>query len=247
MISQTRKTRVLIADDHAIVRAGVRAVFAQASEYVVVGEAQDCTSLVQAVGRQLPDLVVMDFAAEGPPGLAAIADIKGRHPDTRILILTGDRSRDHVVAALQAGANGYILKEAGIPELLDALACVCRGNTYLSSEIAGIVIGSGFGQMRETAAGATPTTLSQREAQVLKLVAAGKTSKQIAGHLFISPRTVEKHRAHVMRKLNLNSLVALLTFAIGNNFVQRAESVMGFTAQLRRSSAPVVCRKPGGP
>jgi DNA-binding NarL/FixJ family response regulator len=244
MVTETQITQVLIADEHAVVRAGLRAVLAQLPNFAVVDEAQDCASTVHAVNRQLPDMVIMDLATQGTSSLDAIADIKRRHPDTRVLMLTGNRSRDHVVATLRAGVKGYVLKEASIPELLSALACVRKGHTYLSPEIAGFVIGAYFDQAPGTAAGVAPTTLSQREAQVLKLVATGNTSKQIADHLFISPRTVEKHRARVMHKLNLKTMAALLTFAIGNNFVDEAQAAMGFTERLQQSSDPIVCQKP---
>lgn len=246
MVTEAQGTRVLIADEYAVVRAGLRAVIALVPGYEVVEEAQDGAALVQAVGHLLPDLVLMDLTTDGASGLDAIGAITGRYPDTRVLMLTGNRSRDHVVSALRAGAKGYVLKDASIPELLSALACVRKGHTYLSPEIAGFVIGAYFDQTPGTATGGAPTTLSQREAQILTLVATGKTSKEIAASLFISPRTVEKHRAQMMHKLNLSNLAALLTFAIGNNFVDRAEAAIGFAGRFRRSTDPVVCQKPDG-
>jgi two-component system response regulator NreC len=228
MASQTQKTRVVIADDYAVVRAGLRAVLTKEPEYVVVHEAQDGASVVQAVDRLLPDLVVMDLATKEASGLDAIAEIKERHPDTRIFVFTGNRSRDHVLAALRAGANGYALKDTSIPDLLAALACTRKGQTYLCPEIAGFVIGAYFHQTPGETCSEAPLRLSQREAAVLKMVATGRTSKQIAGHLFISPRTVEKHRAHLMRKLNLSNVAALVMFAIGSGLVDEAEAAARF-------------------
>ncbi len=246
MVTEAQGTRVLIADEYAVVRAGLRAVIALVPGYEVVEEVQDGSALVQAVGHLLPDLVLMDLTTDGASGLDAIGAITGRYPDTRVLMLTGNRSRDYVVSALRAGAKGYVLKDASIPELLSALECVRKGHTYLSPEIAGFVIGAYFEQTPVTAAGAAPTTLSQREAQILKLVATGKTSKEIAVCLFISPRTVEKHRAQVMRKLNLKTMASLLTFAIGNNLTAPCEPPMGSAGRFRRWSDPVVCQKSDG-
>ncbi len=239
MYIESLETRVLIGDDHAVVRAGLRAVIDQQPSFVVVDEAQDIPALVLAVGHQLPDMVVMDLATQETSSLDAITDIKRRHPDTRILMLTGNRSRDYVVGSLHAGANGYVLKENSIPEFLTALSCVRKGQTYLCPEIAEFVISAYFHQKPEIFLDATSTTLSLRETQVLKLVATGNTSKQIADHLFISPRTVEKHRAHVMRKLNLKTMAALMTFVIGNNLIDRAEATTGSSVRFRQWSGPV--------
>jgi DNA-binding NarL/FixJ family response regulator len=227
MTSSGQIVRVVIADDHAVVRAGLRAVFALHSNYVVVDEAQDAASLAQAVECLLPDLVVMDLAGTGAAGLEVISDIRARFGDTRILMLTGNRSHEHVIAALRAGVSGYVLKEASIPELLAAMDSVCKGQNYLSPEIAGSVIDAFFHPAADASSGAVRSRLSQREAQVLKLVATGRTSKEIAGHLYISPRTVEKHRARLMHKLRLSTVAALVCFAIGNGFIEDAAAACG--------------------
>jgi DNA-binding NarL/FixJ family response regulator len=150
MDRQGQTTRVVIADDCPVVLAGLRAVLAQETEYLVVDEAQDGSSVIQAVDRLAPDLVVMDMEARGAARLNAIADIKKRHPTIRVLMLSGNRSRRHVLAALRAGANGYVLKEASIPELLAALGCMRKGQTYLSPGVTRFVINAWLGRSRAT-------------------------------------------------------------------------------------------------
>jgi DNA-binding NarL/FixJ family response regulator len=239
MTSDSQVVRVVIADDHAVVRAGLRAVIALHSNYVVVDEAQDAASLAQAVECLLPDLVVMDLAANGATALQVIRDIRAWYTDTRVLMLTENRSREHVVAALRAGVSGYVLKEASVLELLAALENVSNGQNYLSPEIAGFVIDACFRRDAGESSDAAPSKLSQRETQVLKLVARGRTSKEIAGHLYISPRTVEKHRARLMHKLQVSTVAALVSFAIGNGYMEDAAAAACGPAKVESGGAGI--------
>ena len=196
-------------------RAGVRAVLHASVEFELVGEAADGASTVQAVAELSPDVVLIDLAIEGASALDTVNMIKKRRPLTKVLTFTSNRSRDYVVSALRAGADGFLLKEATVSELLMAMRAVLAGHTYLSPQIAGHVVSAFVDDGPSVAPPQTRPLLSQREKQVLQLVATGRTSKEIASDLFISPRTVEKHRARLMQTLKVKSIAAVIAPAIG--------------------------------
>jgi DNA-binding NarL/FixJ family response regulator len=224
-----KKQRVLIVDDHDLLRLGLRASLELDDEIEVVGEAADGREAIQAVGRLSPDLVLMDLTMPGMNGMEAITQIRRRYPDVRILVMTFHSSEDYVKAALRAGCNGYILKNATQEELQSAIHIVLQGKTYLSAKISGKALSALTSAI--SAEESSYDSLTLREREVLKLVAEGRSSKSIADYLCLSTKTVEKHRASLMRKLGLRNAAHLTAFAIGKGLVVSHFSRATTTAQ----------------
>jgi DNA-binding NarL/FixJ family response regulator len=215
------KYRILIADDHTIMREGLRSLL-EAEELEVVGAVDNGRDAVRAVGLMKPDLLLMDLAMPQMDGISAIGELRRRANATRILVLTMHKTEEHIRAALQAGANGYLLKESSRQELLMAIQCVMSGKTFISPAVADRIVrgylhhDQGGGAVRSLC-----ETLTARERQVLKLIAEGRRNRDIAEYLFVSVKTVEKHRANLMGKLKLHNTAALTSFAIENTLVSR--------------------------
>ena len=210
--------RILIADDHAIVRAGIRALLQLHPDFQVVGEAADGHEALAQVQALKPDVVLMDIGMPGMDGLAATHEIASACPGTRILILTQHENREYVLPALRAGAAGYVLKRAPDDSLVDAIREVHAGGTYLDPRVSDVVVDD----MRRQASGAPDDpydTLTEREREVLVLLAQGKTYQEVAETLFISVKTVDFHRANLMRKLGLSNRAELVRFAIERGLV----------------------------
>lgn len=213
------KYKLLIAEDHTIVRAGLRVLLSKEPDLEVVGETDNGHDTIRMVGEFAPDLVMMDSLMQGTNGTGAIAEIKKYYSQTRILVLTQQKTEDSIREALRAGADGYVLKDASNAELIAAVRSVLAGTVYLSPSISDKVINVFLVGGRIRNAKSDLDTLTNRERQILKLVAEGHTSKYIAGHLNLSVKTVEKHRSNLMRKLDLHNASALTTFAIGQGLV----------------------------
>ena len=211
--------RILIAEDHALVRAGLHALLSQDPEFEIVGEADNGRDAVRAVGELKPHVVLMDLSMPGMNGMEAILDIKHRHPGVRVVVLTLHKTEEFVLASLRAGADGYILKEATPRELRLAVHTVASGKTYLSQDVLGKVVSENPSRGSSAATSGVWDTLTQRERQVLKLVAEGKSNKDMAQFLFLSTKTVEKHRAKLMVKLNMRNTAALTAYAIQKGLV----------------------------
>jgi DNA-binding NarL/FixJ family response regulator len=211
--------RILIAEDHALVRAGFRALLSQDPEFEIVGEVDNGRDAVRAVGEIKPDVVLMDLTMPGMNGMEAIIDIKRRYPGVRVLVLTLHKTEEFVLASLRAGADGYILKEATPGELRLAVRTVASGKTYLSQDVLGSVISEDSSRGGALPRNGVWDTLTRREREVLKLVAEGKSNKAIAEFLFLSAKTVEKHRAKLMAKLGMHNAAALTAYAIQKGLV----------------------------
>jgi DNA-binding NarL/FixJ family response regulator len=212
--------RVLIVDDHPMWRDGVARDLATAG-VEVVGTAGDGQQAVRVAAATRPDVVLMDLRLPGLPGVEATAAILAADPDIRVLILSASGEHADVLAAVKAGASGYLVKSASAAELLEALERTARGEPVFTPGLAGLVLGE-FRRIAAgarasadagTGTGATPT-LTEREAEILRMVAKGLTSRQIATRLTISPRTVENHVQNTLRKLQLHNRVELARYAI---------------------------------
>jgi DNA-binding NarL/FixJ family response regulator len=215
------KRRIVLAEDHAVVREGLRVLLASHPDLEVVGEAGDGYEAIQCVENLRPDLVLMDLSMPRENGMQAIREIKRRFPETKILALTVHDSEEYVIVALKAGAYGYILKKATHAELLMAIKSILAGEPYLSPGISDKVI-KGYLKGKKTHRDTTSwDMLTSREMEVLKLIAGGYKSKEIAEQLFISVNTVEKHRNNIMKKLDLHSASALTAFAIKKGLVTK--------------------------
>ena len=204
--------RVLMVDDHAILREGLRALLSYYEDVEVVGEAQDGAEAVARVGELLPDVVLMDIAMPGMNGLEATRLIRERYPQTRVLILTQHEDPQYVVPLLQAGASGFVTKRALGTDLINALRVVARGDTFLFPAAATTVVEEI--RRRSETPEAAPEPLTPRELEILNLIVAGETNSQIAATLSISVKTVEWHRANLMSKLDVHSVADLVRYAM---------------------------------
>lgn len=208
-------TRIVLADDHEMVRAGLRTLLEKHRGIEVVGEAADGPQLVELARTLLPDVVITDITMPGMNGVEATRRVLEIAPQVRVIALSMHSERPFVTAILRAGASAYLLKNSAASELLLAIEAVQRGETYLSPKIAGVVVG---GQARKPAGadgGASAfAALTARERQVLQLLAEGQTSKEIGAALHISVKTVETHRGQIMDKLGIRSVAELTKYAV---------------------------------
>ena len=215
------KHRVLIAEDHTILREGLRALLSSSPNFEIVGEAEDGLSAIRCVENVKPDLVLMDLSMPRMNGMDAIREIKRRFPQTKILALTVHKAEEYVLATLQAGVDAYVLKDATHTELVMAIKSVLMGKFYLSPGISEKVIKGYLEGSRALKPRSAWDTLTQREREILKLIAEGYKNKEIADYLCLSVKTVETHRANLMRKLDLHNVSALTAFAIGKGLITR--------------------------
>ncbi len=211
--------RVIIADDHHLVRQGIRMILERAEDIQVVAEAEDGSQAVDLVRQHQPDVLVTDMAMPRLNGIQAMQQLKAARLPTRIIVLSMYSDITLVQQSLQEGAVGYLLKSSVSEELLIAVRAAMRGETYLNPEIARQVIESSFSGELATAAQNPLDRLTPREVEVLKLVAEGHTNREIAHELNISTKTVEKHRANLMEKLDLHDLTGLIRFALKNHLI----------------------------
>jgi DNA-binding NarL/FixJ family response regulator len=212
--------RIVIADDHVLVREGLKAIVGRRTGFEIAGEAGDGLQLLTLLKRiPAPDAVILDISMPKLRGIEAIREIRVIHPDTRVLVLTMHRDEDFLCQAFLAGADGYLLKDDVTEELFDALEAVIKGEVYISSllgvELRNAWIRTYRGQKGVPAA----DVLSTREKEVLKLVAEGESSKEIADRLCISVRTVDHHRASIMEKLHLKGTVDLIRYAMTKGYL----------------------------
>jgi DNA-binding NarL/FixJ family response regulator len=208
------RKRVLIADDHQLVRAGLRLLIDGLPDFEVVGEVGDGLEAIEATRTLQPDLALLDISMPRMSGLEAAMAIRTASPATRVIALSMHASEQHFAAALKAGATGYVIKDSAVNELADALRAVVAGNHYVSPRISGTVMQSLGRNLRGEAAGATDPALSPRQRQVLQLIAEGRNTREIAEQLHLSVKTVETHRAEVMRRLDIHDVAGLTRYAI---------------------------------
>jgi DNA-binding NarL/FixJ family response regulator len=215
------KYRIVIAEDHTILREGLRALLSSSPDFEIVGEAEDGREAIRSVERLKPHLILTDLSMPRMNGMDAIREIRRRSPDTKILVLTIHRTEEYILETLKAGANGYLLKDSTHAELLMAVRHVLSGKHYISPGISDKVL-EGYLDARKSLKTRTSwETLTQREREILKLIAEGYKNKEIADDLCISVKTVEKHRANLMEKLNLHNVQALTALAIEKGLVSR--------------------------
>lgn len=214
-----KKIRIFLVEDHTILREGLRALLTAEPNFEIIGEAADGREAVRFVEKQVPDLILMDLSMPRMTGMDAIREIKKRYPATKIIALTVHKTEEYLRTTLQAGADGYVLKDATHEELMLAIQNVLKGKTYLSPGVSEKVI-EGYLEGKESQIpSSTLGLLSQREREVLKLIAEGYKNKEIAADLCISLKTVEKHRANLMKKLDLHNAAALTAYAIEQGLV----------------------------
>jgi two-component system response regulator NreC len=215
------KIRILLADDHAILRAGLVRLLGEEKDIEVVGEAENGREAVQKVQELHPDIVLMDIGMPVMNGMEATKQIKKRDADVKVLVLTMHDNEEYLFQVLQAGAVGYVLKKAADSDLVNAIHVVSRGDCFLYPSAAKMVVEDYLDKLKN---GQEPTssfdTLTDREREILTLVAEGHTNREIAETLFISVKTVETHKANIMEKLNLHKRAELVKYAIKKGMLQ---------------------------
>jgi two-component system response regulator NreC len=215
-----QRIRVLIVDDHAILRQALRRLLEGHAEVEVVGDAGSGREAVASTEKLMPDVVLMDMVMPGLTGLEATRQIRKRFPKVRVLILTGYMEDEQIIGALRAGAAGYVVKRSDTEELLLGIQSVHRGNTYFSSAISdGDAVNHYLWQARKEDGKAGYELLTSREREVLQLIAEGYSNQRIAQELFISVKTVEAHKAHIMSKLHARNRTDLIRYALRKGLV----------------------------
>jgi DNA-binding NarL/FixJ family response regulator len=209
--------RVLLADDHAVVRDGLRALLEAQPGMAVVGDVANGRDALREAQKLQPDIVVMDISMPDLNGIEATLQMQAAAPAARVLILSMHSTTEHIFRALQAGARGYLLKDSAGTELVEAVRAVHGGRRYLSHKIAATVIDD---YIAERDRSSPLDSLSRRERQILQLIAEGKTSAQVGAMLFLSPKTIDTYRSRMMHKLGIGDLPNLVKFAIQNGITQ---------------------------
>lgn len=212
-------TSIVLADDHHLVRAGLRSLLEEIEGTRIVGETANGREAVALAASLRPDVVVMDISMPELNGIEATARIRAEAPATRVLVLSMHSSEDFVRRALSAGAAGYLVKDSAPLELRLALEAIARGETYVSSRVSGALLSSLRGN--RAAAPGTPAIelLTTRQREILQMIAEGKSTKEIAFILEVSTKTVETHRAAIMQRLGIRDIAGLVIFSIRNNLV----------------------------
>lgn len=210
--------KILIAEDHTILREGLKALLLTSKDLEIVGEADDGRKAVQLAEKLFPDLILMDLSMPRMDGMEAIREIKKRWPQIKVLALTVHKTEEYVLSTLRAGVDGYLLKDATHQEMMTAIRSVLSGKRYLSPGVSEKVI-EGYLGGKETKQHSIWETLTAREREILKLIGEGYKNKDIAAQLGISPKTVEKHRANLMEKLDLHNTSELTAYAIEKGLV----------------------------
>ena len=205
--------RILIAEDHSIVREGLRSLLAKEKSIEVAGEAENGREAIERVRELQPEIAIMDVAMPELNGIEATRQLRTEFPDINVIALSMHSDRRFVVEMLRAGARGFVLKHAAFEELVSAIESVYKGNTYLSSSIVDVVVRDYANKMAETDSPAY-TKLTDRERQVLKMLAEGTSTKEIAYSLNVSVKTIETHRSNIREKIGIDSLAGLTKFAV---------------------------------
>lgn len=214
------KIRILLADDHTILRAGLKMMLNAQPDMEVIGEAQDGRQAMHEAQRLQPDVILMDITMPDMNGIEATKQIKRAQPEIKVLVLTMHEHDEYIFQALRAGASGYMLKEAADTELITAIHVVQSGQFYLSPAAQSVMVGDYLQRVRTGEEKDSYSSLTEREREILKLVAEGHTNNQIAERLVISPKTVDTHRTHIMDKLNLHSRAELVKYAMRRGLLE---------------------------
>jgi DNA-binding NarL/FixJ family response regulator len=211
--------RLLLVDDHVILRRGLRALLELESDLLVVGEAGSCEEALELAQRLQPDIALTDIGLPGRSGLALVGALRAVVPRIKVLLLTAHGTEEYIRAGLDASADGYVLKDAGAAELLLGIRTVAGGQQYLCKAVTTQVLRTYLGGDAAAGSRSAPHGLTERECQVLARIAAGRSNKAIARELALSTKTVEKHRSNLMRKLGLHNAAAVTRFALAHDIV----------------------------
>lgn len=211
--------RILLADDHKLIRGGLRLVIGQQPDLSVVGEADDGRQAVELTKSLKPKVVVMDIGMPNLNGIEAARQITAMRPDTAVVMLSMHSDEGYVLRALGAGARGYLLKDSATTDLVQAIRAVVEGKSFFSPDVSKVLLEDYVRKLRRSGAEDSYDLLSPREREVLQLVAEGKSNKEVASLLNLSVYTVETHRAKIMQKLNLNGVPELILYAVRKGII----------------------------
>jgi len=214
------KAQILLADDHDIVRKGLRYLLASHSEFVVAGEAVDGRQAVVMAEELSADIVIMDVGMPLLNGIDAAASIVRKNPKTKVIILSMHSDEDYILRALTAGVKGYLLKDTVEMDLIRAIEAVQKGRTFFSPDISEVLLEDFVRQLQDRGLQDSYHLLTQREKETLQLLAEGKSNKEVATLLNLSPLTVDTHRSNLMQKLNLHSTAELVLYAVRKKLIQ---------------------------
>ena len=214
--------KVILVDDHQLVRDGIRSLIKDAKNIDVIEEASDGYELLEKLKTTKPDIIVLDVSMPRLSGIETTKKITQEFPDIKVLVLSMFTSEEYIFNAIKAGAKGYLPKNTSKKELLEAIYSINAGNEYFSDSISNIILKSYIKKTKtnDDYSGKKQNVLSNRELEILTLFAEGNTNQEIAEKLFLSIRTVESHKNHIMQKLELKTTVDLVKFAIKNNIIQ---------------------------
>jgi DNA-binding NarL/FixJ family response regulator len=221
MIANTlaRTVRILLADDHTVVRNGLRLILERQPSFEVIGEASDGRAVLELAAEKLPDVVVMDIGMPGLNGIEAARRIIANHPETAVVILSMHADEGYVIRALKAGVKAYLLKDSAEADLIAAIRAISEGKSFFSPAIARLLKEDYVRQIEDQDVEDSYDLLTAREREVLHLVAEGKTNKEVANLLNVSLFTIETHRAHILQKLNLHSVPELILYAVRKGII----------------------------
>ena len=214
------RIRILLADDHTVVRQGLRKVLEERPDWEVVAEAGDGREAVRLAEQHKPDVAILDVAMPLLNGIESTRQITRRLPNTRVLVLSMHADEAYVAQILQAGATGYLLKDSADVDLLQAVSEVAQGKSFFSPAIARVMLDDYVRQLAEKGITDRYESLSEREREIFQLIAEAKTNKEIASLLNVSPSTVETHRAHIMEKLDLHSAAEIVLYAVRRGVIR---------------------------
>jgi two-component system response regulator NreC len=215
----TGTVRILLADDHTVMRSGLRLLLERHEQFEVVGEAADGREAVELADAQRPAVVVMDIAMPNLNGVEAARQILSRHPDTAIVMLSMHSDESYVLRSLKAGARAYLLKDSAEADLISAIHAITEGKSFFSPGVRALLKEDYIHRLAKFGADDTYQLLTAREREVLQLVAEGRSNKEVATMLNLSLYTVETHRTHILQKLNLHSVPELILYAVRKGII----------------------------
>jgi RNA polymerase sigma factor (sigma-70 family) len=211
--------RILLADDHTVVRDGLRALVEKQPDMSVIGEAADGRDTIRIAEEQSPDVIIMDIAMPNMNGIEATRRIMASNPQTAVLILSMHQDESYVLRSLKAGARGYLLKDSVRSDVIEAIRAVVQGRSFLTRKVSRILQEDYVREMERRGLEDSYDLLTDREREILQLVAEGRTNKEVASMLNISLTTVETHRTHILQKLNLHSIPELILYAVRKGII----------------------------
>lgn len=211
--------KVVLADDHGIVRNGIKSTLSDAKHIKVIGEASNGLEAIDAAKRLQPDVIIMDVTMPEMNGIEATAQIQKKYPAVRCLVLSMHDKEEYVFKSIEAGATGYLLKDTGKEEFIKAIESVSRGEKYFSTAVSNVLVTGYLHKMKNPESDDSETGLTKREKSILKLIVNGQNNREIADQLDISIRTIETHRANMMKKLGVKNAVELVRIAIEDKLV----------------------------